>query len=38
MSFFDLTLPIENGMTYYPGDPEPRVVAFLEKIRRAFAI
>ena len=25
MSFFDLTLPIENGMTYYPGDPEPRI-------------
>ena len=25
MSFFDLTLPVENGMTYYPGDPEPRI-------------
>jgi len=25
VSFFDLTLPVENGMTYYPGDPEPRI-------------
>ena len=26
MSFFDLTLPVENGMTYYPGDTEPSIV------------
>jgi kynurenine formamidase len=26
VSFFDLTLPVENGMTYYPGDPEPSIV------------
>jgi kynurenine formamidase len=26
MSFFDLTLPVENGMTFYPGDPEPRIL------------
>ncbi len=26
MSFFDLTLPVENGMAYYPGDPEPSIV------------
>jgi arylformamidase len=25
MTFFDLTVPIENGMTVYPGDPEPRI-------------
>ena len=25
MSFFDLTFPVENGMTCYPGDPELRV-------------
>ena len=25
MTFFDLTVPIENGMTFYPGDPEPRI-------------
>lgn len=24
MTFFDLTVPLENGMTFYPGDPEPR--------------
>ncbi|MGA2529029.1 MAG: cyclase family protein [Acidimicrobiales bacterium] len=29
MSFFDLTVPIENGMTYFPGDPEPRVARVL---------
>ncbi len=23
--FFDLSQPIENGMTFYPGDPEPRI-------------
>lgn len=23
--FFDLSHPIENGMTFYPGDPEPRI-------------
>lgn len=23
----DLSQPIENGMTYYPGDPEPRIAA-----------
>jgi len=26
VSFFDLTLPVENGMTYYPGDTEPSIV------------
>ena len=25
MTFFDLTLPVENGMTYHPGDPDPRI-------------
>ena len=25
MTFFDLTVPLENGMTFYPGDPEPRI-------------
>lgn len=26
MHYFDLSQPIENGMTFYPGDPEPRLV------------
>ena len=26
MIYFDLTLPLENGMTCYPGDPVPRIV------------
>lgn len=25
---YDLTQPIENGMTYFPGDPEPRLAAW----------
>jgi kynurenine formamidase len=24
---YDLSQPIENGMTYFPGDPEPRITA-----------
>lgn len=24
-AFYDLSHPIENGMTFYPGDPEPRL-------------
>jgi arylformamidase len=25
-SYIDLSQPLENGMTYFPGDPEPRIV------------
>jgi len=26
-TFYDLSQPIENGMAFYPGDPEPRIQA-----------
>jgi kynurenine formamidase len=25
LTYYDLSHPIENGMTFYPGDPEPRI-------------
>ncbi len=25
MQIVDLSMPIRNGMSYYPGDPEPKV-------------
>lgn len=34
----DLTFPIENGMPYYPGDPEPKIEKFTSIEKEGYVV
>ncbi len=35
---FDLTFPIENGMPFYPGDPEPKIEKFTSIEKEGYVV